>query len=503
MGSKNSSIRVRYAPSPTGYLHVGGVRTLLFNWLFARRHGGTLIIRVEDTDQARSTLESEEQVLATIQRLKLDYDEGPTIGGPHPPYRQSERLALYGMYAKQLLNEGKAYYCFCPEELIGQKREAALKMGKPPHYDGTCARIPKDQAAKRVAGGEKAGLRFRTPNRSFNLKDHVRGDIEFKEGTVGDFFITRSIGAGEKEIAAGIGFPVYNFCCVIDDHLMEMSHVIRGEDHLSNTARQLMIYDAFGWKTPEFAHTAMVLGADKTKLSKRNGDVSAYDYLEKGFLGEALLNFLVLLGWWPPKDFKPKSGHPEILSRDELIATFDLEGLQKAPGVFDTQKLRWMNSFYIQHMTLSELASIAAPFFEAVQIDFKRHSSEWFEKVLETVRGEVHILSELPAAAALFFEKTPALEEAAKVALADPIAKKVVESLLSSLQAAPENLTASDVDVIQKSVASQTGAKGKGLFMPIRSAITGRTHGPELKLILPLLGKATAVDRVKDILTRI
>jgi glutamyl-tRNA synthetase len=316
---------------------------------------------------------------------------------------------------------------------------------------------------------------------------------------VGDFLVTRTPGQGEKEIAEGIGFPVYNFCCVIDDHLMEMSHVIRAEEHLSNTVRQLMIFDAFGWKPPEFAHISLVLGADRQKLSKRSGDVSVYEYLDKGYLPEALLNFLSLLGWWPPTGLKTSSGHPEVLSREELISSFNLEGLQKAAAVFDIQKLNWMNSFYINHMPIPELSRRARPYFEKAGLKLDRYSQEWFEGMITAVRGEVTLMSDFPKVAELFLEATPELEMDARNVLIEPASKQVVDMLISELKAGSGDLSVSDVDALPKKIASVTGVKGKALFMPLRAAVTGRTHGPELKQLLPLLGRETVLKRIGEL----
>lgn len=511
-----ASVRVRFAPSPTGYLHVGGARTLLFNWLYAKKMGGTLVLRIEDTDQNRSTRESEKMILSDIDRLGLDYTEGPSMGGPFPPYRQSERLSIYADLAKKLLNERKVYYCFCSDDVLTQKREAALKLGKTPHYDGTCARLAPEEALQKITQGAKAGLRFRAPQKTYVLKDHVRGQVEFKEGMVGDFFITRTPRENEQEIASGIGFPVYNFCCVIDDHLMEISHVIRAEEHLSNTIRQLMIYDAFGWAIPEYVHTSLILGADRQKLSKRSGDVSVYEYLEKGYLPEALLNFLSLLGWWPPQGIKPVSGHPEILTREELISAFGFEGLQKAAAVFDVLKLNWMNGYYIHHMPLKEITRRAMPFFEksgflggelagggVTALSLAENSGqpleEWLEAVVDAVRGEVALLGQLPEAARLFFEATPTLDVEARAVLNDPQAKTVVDSLISELQTQTDRISVADVEALPKKIAASTGIKGKSLFMPMRAVITGRTHGPELKKILPLLGRQNVLNRIQNL----
>jgi len=472
---------------------------MLFNWLFAKRYGGVLVLRVEDTDQARSTLEHEKMILSDIARLGLDYQEGPDKGGDYGPYRQSERLSIYGKYARQLLEQDKVYYCFCSEELLTQKREAAMKLGRTPHYDGTCARISLADAQARLKKGDRAGLRFRAPQKSYVLNDHVRGRVEFKEGIVGDFFVTRTPKENESEIAEGIGMPVYNFCCVIDDYLMKMSHIIRGEDHLSNTARQLMIYEAFNWKTPEFAHIAMVLGSDRQKLSKRSGDTSVFEYMDNGYLPEALMNFLVLLGWNPGEGLKPVSGHPEIFSLQEMIQTFDLEGLQKAPGVFDNQKLRWMNGHYIRSLPLEEIAKRARSFFEKAGDSLMAHTPEWYENLLKAVRAEVDLLGELPAAGKLFFETTPQLDDDARKILADPMAPAVLNALEAELNTLNETILPDEVDQMQKRIGATSGTKGKVLFMSVRAIITGKTHGPELKQILPLLGRAQTMKRVIEL----
>jgi nondiscriminating glutamyl-tRNA synthetase len=497
----SSQIRVRFAPSPTGFLHVGGARTLLFNYLFAKKTQGTLVLRIEDTDQARSTQESEAMILEDIAHLHMPPNESPQLGGPYPPYRQSERLAIYGQYAKELRDKKQAYYCFCSDEELGRKRELAMKLGKTPHYDGTCAKISLADAKTRLAKGEKAGLRFRAFDKEYLLKDHVKGDVRFGLGMVGDFFITRTPREDEKEIAEGIGMPVYNFCCVVDDHAMGMTHIIRGDDHLSNTARQLMIYDAFGWKLPEFAHIAMVLGSDRQKLSKRNGDSSVHEYLEKGYLYEALLNFLALLGWSPGSELKTENGHPEIFSMREMIEWFDLSGLQKAPAVFDVQKLNWMNGMYMRSLPLDEVARRALPFFEQAGLGetVKTKGTEWLKGVLDVIRGESTLLSDLPVNAKIFFDSKLEVEDAARIVLKDAANEAVLKALDSEIDSLSESITPEQVDLIQKSVGAKSGAKGKGLFMPLRAAITGKTHGPELKKVLPLLGKAALLERMNSI----
>ncbi|MBC7385044.1 MAG: glutamate--tRNA ligase [Cryobacterium sp.] len=499
--SSSAPVRVRFAPSPTGYLHVGGARSMLFNYLFAKKHGGKLILRIEDTDQDRSKPEYEKMLLADVESLGMKPDESSVVGGPFPPYRQSERLSIYGKYATELLSRDQAYYCFCPDEILTQKRELAMKLGRPPVYDGTCAKIPLAEAKARVAKGEKAGIRFRAFSKEYLLKDGVKGDVRFPPDVVGDFFITRTPRPHEKEIADGIGMPVYNFCCVIDDHEMGMTHIIRGDDHLSNTARQLQIYDAFGWETPIFAHIAMVLGSDRQKLSKRNGDSSVTEYLANGYLPEALLNFLALLGWNPGSEVKPSSGHPEIFTMEEMISYFSMHGLHKAPAVFDVQKLLWMNGQYIRNLPLEEIAKRARPFFEKAgwQDTLASHGEAWYLGVVDTIRGECGMLSDLPNSAKIFIEPSPQIEDAAKAMLVDPANAAVFVALATEVEALPEALTAELVDQLQKSVGAKAGAKGKGLFMPIRAATTGKTHGPELKKVFPLLGKKALLARMAAI----
>jgi len=476
---------------------------MLFNHLFARKHGGTLILRIEDTDQERSTKESEVMVISDLKRLGFKPDESPDAGGPYPPYRQSERLKMYGKYAKELLDRDQAYYCFCTDDSLTEKRELAMKLGRPPVYDGTCAKIPPAEAKERIAKGDKAGLRFRAFSKEYVLHDKVKGDVRFPPDVVGDFFITRTPRDKTSEIAEGIGMPVYNFCCVVDDHLMGITHVIRGEDHLSNNSRQLQIYDAFKWELPEFAHVAVVLGSDRQKLSKRNGDSSVFEYLNNGYLPEALLNFLALLGWNPGSEVKPSSGHPELFTMEEMISYFSMDGLQKAPAIFDVQKLNWMNGQYIRNLPLADIAARAKPFFESSEHAWAsalaNHSHEWYLGVVETIRGECTMLKDLPNAAHFFIEPKPAIEDAAKAVLVDPANSAVFTALAAEVSALPETLTAELVDALQKSVGAKSGAKGKGLFMPIRAATTGKTHGPELKKVFPLLGKKALLDRMSAI----
>lgn len=477
-GPDPKEVRVRFAPSPTGYLHVGGARTHLFNWLQARRTGGKLVLRIEDTDQVRSTRESERMVIHDIMALGLAPDEGPNEGGPFAPYRQSERQPLFKALAYQLLEEKKAYRCFCTDATIEQKALAAKAAGKPPHYDGTCTFLSKEESERRANSGEPFSIRMIAPQKDYVCHDLLRGEVLFKTGMVGDFVVLRSN-----------GMPVYNFSVVVDDHFMRISHVIRGEDHLSNTIRQIMIYEAFGWELPKFAHISMILGTDKKKLSKREGASSVNDYLNAGYLPEALVNFLALLGWSP-------SDGKEIRPISEIVANFDLERLNKSPAVFDDDKLKWMNGEYIRAMDLEELANRIRPFVTAAGFDPEVRGKEWFLQVLGTVRGNLATLAEIGPHLEIYYGDRFRFDQDAKEMLASSEAKQVVKTFREEV--AKHNGVDSEATLaaIQNTVKEKTGAKGKNLFMPLRASVTGKLHGPELKLVLPLLGAQETLRRI-------
>ncbi|MEW6056736.1 MAG: glutamate--tRNA ligase [Bdellovibrionota bacterium] len=483
----SSEVRVRFAPSPTGYLHVGGARTVLFNWLFAKHTKGKFILRIEDTDQQRSTREHEQMQIEDIKWLGMDYDEGPDVGGPYGPYRQSERLDIYAKHAKELLDTDRAYHCFCSDELLTQKREAAMKLGTVPQYDGTCRRISKEEAHKRLATGEKATVRFKAPIREYKLNDAVRGEVVFQPNMVGDFIVLR-----------GDGMPVYNFCCVIDDHLMKISHVLRAEEHLSNTVRQMMLYESFGWTMPVMAHCSLILGSDRSKLSKRHGATSVHQYAEEGFLRESLLNFLILLGWSP-------SNQKEIMTIDEMVEQFTLEGLNKSPSVFDPVKLKWMNGEYIRAYPLDKITALALPYCEQAGLPVKARDRKWLEQAFDTIRGHLQTLNDAPKFMRLYFDETFELEADAQALRSDANFKTVAMALKQAVEkhrsGQGEDISPDDFAKIQDEVKTTTGAKGKGLFMPIRVALTGQTHGPELKLVVPLLGAKAALARIDRVLS--
>jgi nondiscriminating glutamyl-tRNA synthetase len=479
-----SPVRVRFAPSPTGWLHVGGARTAYFNWLYARKHHGAFILRIEDTDADRSSDASERGVLDDLLWLGLQWDEGPDAGGAHGPYRQSERLALYREHAERLLTQGKAYRCFCTEAELEVRRAAALAAGRPPQYDGRCREIPREDSAARAAAGEPFSIRFEVPRRDWTLRDAVRGEVTFPAGMVGDFVLLRSS-----------GLPTYNFACVVDDHLMAISHVLRAEEHLANTPRQLMLYDALGWRPPEFAHVALILNADRTKMSKREGEaaVAVGDWRRAGYVPEALLAYLGLLGFHPGDD-------REVLTREELIEAFTLDRLGKSGSVFDPAKLAWMNAHWFHHASgatigawLEHAGADSARFLPVAAAAWPRAT---LERVLEALRGNLATLADLPGELSPFLDEPPALEPDAKDALGAPRAAAVCAAAAAAL-AALADWRADAVKSAIQSVAPALGVKGRELYQPVRAALTGRTHGPELPLVAELLGRERSLARLE------
>jgi len=484
MTPSSLAIRVRFAPSPTGWLHVGGARTAYFNWLFARKHAGAFVLRIEDTDADRSSSESEQGVLDDLRWLGLAWDEGPDAGGPHAPYRQSERLALYRAHAEALLERGLAYRCFCTDAELEQRRAAALAAGQPPQYDGRCRAIPPDVAAGRAAAGEPFSIRFRVPPRDWVLEDAVRGTVTFPSGVVGDFVLLRSS-----------GLPTYNFACVVDDHDMAISHVLRAEEHLANTPRQLMLYEALGWEPPHFGHVALILNRDRTKMSKREGEaaVAVSDWRRAGYVPEALLAYLGLLGFHPGDD-------REVLDHDAMIAAFALERLGKSGSVFDPAKLQWMNAHWLHHASGAEIRRWLERAGDAEARFLPERARAWpgatLERVLEALRGNLSTLADLPSELAPFLDEPPSFEPAAREALAAPGAAAVCAAAAAAL-ASLADWRADAVKSAIQSVAPVLGVKGRELFQPVRAALTGRTHGPELPLVAELLGRERSLARLE------
>ena len=466
-----NKVRVRFAPSPTGHLHVGGARTALFNFLYARKNKGHFILRVEDTDLERSTKESEKMVLDDLKWLNLLWDEGPDVGGEYGPYRQSERLELYKKYAYKLLEEGKAYKCFCTDEQLEEMRKKAEEEKRPPHYDGTCLRLTEEEIREKTEAGIPYTIRFKVPKKDYVLNDLVRGKVEWKSGVLGDFVILRSN-----------GMPVYNFCVVIDDYLMKISHVIRAEEHLPNTLRQLMLYEALGWEPPQFAHVSLILGKDRSKLSKRHGATSVSQFKENGYLPEAMNNYLALLGWNDGTD-------REEFTLDELIEKFSLDRVSKSPAVFDIDKLNWINSLHIKKLSDQDYLKLSRDFvvkeYPFLNEQYE-NNKEWMLKVINLVKKGLNTLKEIPEGISFLFEYKP-WEEKDILELFEKDEKQfkaallIAEKLSSLGEITTENLWATANEV------KKEGYKGKYLFHPLRVVVSGKNSGPEIDVLTECL----------------
>ncbi len=474
-------VRVRFAPSPTGQLHVGNARTAIFNWLLARGQGGTFILRIEDTDAERSTAASEQSILDDLRWLGLDWDEGPIVGGPRGPYRQSERLSIYREHIDRLLAGGRAYYCFCSPDQLEADRRAMLAAGQAPRYRGTCRALDPAAARQRVAAGEPAAVRFAVPqDRAITFVDAVRGSVTFSTDVIGDPVLQRSD-----------GMPAYNFAVVVDDALMGVTHVVRGEDHVSNTPRQILLYDALGFDVPVFAHVSLVLGPDHTPLSKRHGATSVVEYRARGCLPEALVNYLALIGWSPGAD-------EELLPPLELSRRFRLEDVGQSAGVFDERKLAWVNRHYLKEADPARVAGIVLPFFEAkgwILRDTPAARS-FTESLLPMITGSVDYLAEAVDRVRFLFEYDPeaALSQAAVAdELASPEARDVILALASELRSTPPLFTREEFRAAAQRIRSRTGQKGRQLFHPIRLALTGQPEGAELDLAVPAIERAAAL----------
>ena len=461
-------VRVRFAPSPTGYLHVGGARTAIFNWLFARHHGGTFILRIEDTDVERSTSESEVSLVGDLRWLGLDWDEGPDTGGPRGPYRQSERLDIYRWHADALIAAGKAYPCFCTDEVLEAKRQDAVARAASPRYDGTCRSLTPSEVSMKRSAGIPEVVRFEVCAGGVRFRDLIRGGVEMDADMVGDFVLLRSN-----------GHPTYNYAAAIDDHSMEITHVLRGEEHLPNTLRQVLIYEAFGFPLPRFGHLPLILAEDRSKLSKRHGGSSVGELRASGFLPGAVFNYLVLLGWSHPEE-------KEVLSIEELIATFSLERVSKSPSVYDREKLRWMSGQYIRRTDTGSLFERADPFFPgSIRTLYDKNARE---KILSLLHEKIETLSDLSEKSAPF-EQAPWFEKEAALVLRTPEALPVIETLENRIRALEGDLTAAGFKSVVEDVGRTVGRRGKALYFPIRVALTGAVHGPDLAGLAELKGR--------------
>lgn len=476
-------MRVRFAPSPTGHLHVGNARTALFNWLAARHAGGTFILRIEDTDTERSTRESEDAIRADLEWMGLSWDEGVEAGGTLGPYRQSERLDVYAEHAQRLLESGHAYYCFCSAETLEADRQEMLRQGKPPKYVGTCRGIAPAEARTRMQGGENAVIRLRVPeNRDVTFDDIVRGPVTFHTDVIGDPVLVRSD-----------GMPAYNYAVVIDDALMRVTHVIRGEDHISNTPRQVLLYEAFGWQPPSFAHLSLVMGPDHTPLSKRHGATSVAEFRQKGYLPEALVNYLALIGWSPGEG-------DEVLPLPELARRFDLSKVAHSAGVFDEDKLAWVNRHYLKSAEPRTLAGLAVPFLRDARIVIGTLSDagkEWLVSIVPVLASSIDRLAQLPERlhTVFAFDADEALaRDGIRAELTTESGRKVLEALADELRSS-SRLTDRDIfRAVARRVKERSGQKGRALFHPIRAVLTGEAEGPELDLLVPAIDRATMLS---------
>ncbi len=473
-------MRVRFAPSPTGHLHVGNARTALFNWLLARGQHGTFILRIEDTDVERSTRESEQAILDDLRWMGLQWDEGVEVGGQHGPYRQTERLGTYAEHTRKLIDSGHAYYCFCSPETLEAHRKAQLAAGLPPKYAGTCRNIARDEAAARKATGESPVVRMRVPeNRDVTFNDVVRGPVTFHTDVIGDPVLVRSD-----------GIPAYNFAVVIDDALMEVTHVIRGEDHISNTPRQILLYEAFGWTPPLFAHLSLVMGPDHAPLSKRHGATSVKEFRDKGYLPEALVNYLALIGWSPGQN-------EELLPSAVLARRFKLESVAHSAGVFDEDKLAWANRHYLKLLEPDRLTELGMPYLKAagqIMGTLSLSARGWLDVTLPGMASSIDRLTQLPDRLETVFKFSAAAAFAhAAAELREPNASAVVRALAEDLASAPRLLDKDTFRAAAGRVKDATGQKGKALFHPIRVALTGAGEGPELDLLVPAIDRAVAL----------
>jgi len=458
--STQKGIRTRFAPSPTGYLHIGGARTALFNWLYARHSGGAFVLRIEDTDQQRSTEESTRAILDSMEWLGMDWDEGP--------FYQSQRLEIYRHAAEKLLAEGRAYYCECAPEALEEKRKRAISEGRNPVYDGTCRE-------KNLKAGKNTVLRLRTSAGSIRFEDMVKGPVEIERAEADDFIIVRSD-----------GYPTYNFAVVVDDSLMEITHVLRGDDHVNNTPRQISIYEALGYGLPRFGHVPMILGEDRARLSKRHGAVSVTAYRDMGYLPEAMINYLVRLGW--------SHGDQEIFSREELIEYFTPDTIGKSSAVFNPEKLLWLNYHYIKQSPSPRLLELARPFWTELKVPVEDELMAL--SVIEDMKTRSKTLREIAESSAFYFMEDVQYdpEAAGKFFTAEtaPHLDGIAERLLSQGEYAKEA-----IDALLRGYCEEKGVKLKLISQPLRIALTGKTTSPGLDQVIRTLGRERAVRRLK------
>jgi nondiscriminating glutamyl-tRNA synthetase len=486
--SKN--VRVRFAPSPTGLLHVGNARTALFNWLFARQKQGKHILRIEDTDVERSESRYEAQLIDDLHWLGINWDEGPDVGGDFGPYRQSDRMEIYRTYGERLLDEGKAYLCFCSAEELERERQAAAAERRPQVYSGKCRQRDATEAKQRRANGECAAIRLKIPEHPIHFHDIVRGDVTFDNESVSDPIIVRSSGV-----------PVYNYVVVIDDAEMKITHVIRGDDHLSNTPKQVAVYEALGFPVPEFAHLSTILGPDRERLSKRHGATSISQFRDMGILPEALVNYLALLGW------APTGGTRETFTVKELVKEFSLERVTPSPAVFDFEKLYWLNRHYLKAADPQRVVKLSLPYFHHTGRMADSANPEirsWFEKVIALLVPYVDRLEQLPEKAKFLLSYDPEAAVSApdnQALLESEIGRQVIAAFSTRVHGSQDGFSPENFKTIIGQVKDETGAKGKELFHPIRILITGSHSGPDFDRVIPLIETGSSLPLPQHVMS--
>jgi glutamyl-tRNA synthetase len=484
MGNEGN-IRVRFAPSPTGYLHVGGLRTALFNYLFSKNQGGKVILRIEDTDRKRYVEGAMENLISTLEWSGLDFDEGPHKGGERGPYIQSERFSIYKEYVQKLIDNGYAYYCFCSAERLEKLRQRQQAMKQPPRYDRHCLKLSKEEIEEKLKNGEPYVIRLKIPSGKIVFQDLIRGKIEIDGENIDDQVLLKSD-----------GFPTYHLANVVDDHLMGITHVIRGEEWLPSTPKHLILYKGFGWEPPQFAHLPLILNKDRTKLSKRQGDVAVEDYRDKGYLKEALINYLALLGWNPGDD-------REFFTLSELTKEFSLHNVSKSGAVFDLEKLKWMNKEYIKNLykERTEYIEKEADVFLKKMYGNKNIETEKFRKMYQLVYENSHTLIELVENAYSYYNFQLEFPEKGLKILEK---QEVKDFLVFSKTFILENKDISKEELFKTLIErgkKEFGLKGKFLYMPLRLAITSREHGPEMKLVFSVYTHKEMAERIEKTLS--
>ncbi len=474
-----SEVRVRFAPSPTGYLHVGSLRSALYNYLYARNNNGRVVLRIEDTDRERLVEDAIEKMISTFKRVNIEFDEGPVQGGDHGPYIQSERFNLYQKYAAQLVESGHAYYCFCTRDDLDEMRKQQSEAGQDVKYDKRCLHLPKEEVEKRLAAGEPYVIRLNVPaGRVITFDDSIHGPTSFETDYIDDQVLLKSD-----------GFPTYHLAVVVDDHHMGITQVLRADEWIPSTPKHILLYEALGWEPPQIGHIPLLINTEGKKLSKRDGDVSVEDYLDKGFLPEALVNYLALIGWNPGND-------EEFFSLNELENLFTLERVNDSPGVFDVEKLKWMNGKYIRSRDMAELVELVRPYVEKSDIAIPE-DEEKFRWMVEAIHEGLEYLAQAPEKLRIFYQDDFAVTEPESLELLQLDSSKQLFTILKDKVAIVDKLTPDVMKGLLKDAGKEAGVKGKLLFMPTRLAVSGNQHGPDLMLLICGMGKEQVIKRLE------